>query len=203
MMPHGMPTLVTNCSEQLRAISFRRSWSRSLSTTSASPSRCLFARKGEKCDWLYVRDHARAIDLVFHRGRWPETYNIGGFNEWKNIRSDQVRYSDLDRLLGRTEGEICLITYVTDRGPLRQAIDSSSCRRWVESLQLRGIERPYAGIWTIRPRMGPHHLRADPKEVLRGDVSESLKKGLHRESRGASRSKVGSFQGQSRKGEAK
>ena len=75
--------------------------------------------KGENVrDWLYVVDHARAIDIIFHEGKVAETYNIGGFNEWKNV----------DRLLGRKEGEdMDLITYVTDRlgHDARYAIDST------------------------------------------------------------------------------
>ena len=67
-------------------------------------------------DWLYVEDHARAIDLIFHEGKDAETYNIGGFNEWKNIDIVKVLIRTVDRLLGRGEEEdMGLITYVTDR----------------------------------------------------------------------------------------
>ena len=67
-------------------------------------------------DWLYVEDHARAIDVIFHNGRVADTYNIGGFNEWKNIDIIKVIIKTVDRLLGNPEGaSLDLITYVTDR----------------------------------------------------------------------------------------
>ena len=105
--------------------------------------------KGENVrDWLYVEDHARAIDLIFHRGKVADTYNIGGFNEWKNIDLIKVVIKTVDRLLGRTEGEdLDLITYVTDRPghDMRYAIDSSKLQRelgWEPSLQFEeGIEK--------------------------------------------------------------
>lgn len=105
--------------------------------------------KGENIrDWLYVEDHARAIDTIFHKGRVAETYNIGGFNEWKNIDIIKVLINTVDRLLGRAEGEdLGLITYVTDRPghDARYAIDSSKLQRelgWEPSLQFEeGIEK--------------------------------------------------------------
>ena len=105
--------------------------------------------KGENVrDWLYVEDHARAIDLIFHKGKIAETYNIGGFNEWKNIDIIKVVINTVDRLLGRPEGaDMDLITYVTDRAghDMRYAIDSSKLQRelgWEPSLQFEeGIEK--------------------------------------------------------------
>lgn len=105
--------------------------------------------KGENVrDWLYVIDHARAIDDVFHKGRIGETYNIGGFNEWKNIDLVKVLCRTMDRKLGRTEGESeKLISYVTDRAghDLRYAIDSSKIMNelgWKPSLQFEeGIDK--------------------------------------------------------------
>ena len=105
--------------------------------------------KGENVrDWLFVEDHARAIDLIFHRGKVAETYNIGGFNEWKNIDIIKVLIRTVDRLLGRNEGEdMDLITYVTDRlgHDARYAIDSSKLQKelgWEPSLQFEeGIEK--------------------------------------------------------------
>ena len=79
-------------------------------------------------DWLYVIDHANAIDLVFHKGRVKETYNIGGFNEWKNIDLIKLMCRQLDEKLGRSKGSSqSLITYVKDRAghDLRYAIDAS------------------------------------------------------------------------------
>lgn len=85
--------------------------------------------KGENVrDWLYVVDHARAIDLVFHKGKIGDTYNIGGFNEWKNIDLIKVVCKAMDKKLGRVAGESeKLITYVTDRAghDLRYAIDAT------------------------------------------------------------------------------
>ena len=99
-------------------------------------------------DWLYVVDHARAIDLIFHNGKVAETYNIGGFNEWKNIDLIRVLIKTVDRLLGRPEGTSeKLITYVTDRAghDLRYAIDSTKLKNelgWEPSLQFEeGIEK--------------------------------------------------------------
>ena len=105
--------------------------------------------KGENVrDWLYVVDHARAIVLIFHNGKVAETYNIGGFNEWKNIDLIRVLIKTVDRLLGRPEGASeKLITYVTDRAghDLRYAIDSTKLKNelgWEPSLQFeKGIEK--------------------------------------------------------------
>jgi dTDP-glucose 4,6-dehydratase len=99
-------------------------------------------------DWLYVVDHARAIDEVFHQGKIGETYNIGGFNEWKNIDLIKVVCKVMDKKLGRPEGTSeKLITYVTDRSghDLRYAIDASKIMKelgWKPSLQFEeGIDK--------------------------------------------------------------
>ena len=99
-------------------------------------------------DWLYVADHARAIDLIFHKGEIAETYNIGGFNEWKNIDIVRLLIRTVDRLLGRGEDEdMNLISYVTDRPghDERYAIDSSKLQKelgWEPSLQFEeGLEK--------------------------------------------------------------
>ena len=98
--------------------------------------------KGENVrDWLYVVDHARAIDLVFHKGKNGETYNIGGFNEWTNLDLIKLVCKVMDKKLDRAEGESeKLITYVTDRAghDLRYAIDANKIMRelgWEPSLQ--------------------------------------------------------------------
>ena len=97
---------------------------------------------------LYVEDHARAIDTIFHDGKMADTYNIGGFNEWKNIDLIKVIINSVDRMLGNPEGySLDLITYVTDRQghDLRYAIDSRKIQRelgWEPSLQFEeGIEK--------------------------------------------------------------
>jgi dTDP-glucose 4,6-dehydratase len=105
--------------------------------------------KGENVrDWLYVVDHARAIDVVYHNGKIGETYNIGGFNEWTNIGLIKVICSTMDKILGRPIGESeKLITYVTDRAghDLRYAIDANKIMKelgWEPSLQFEeGIEK--------------------------------------------------------------
>ena len=95
-----------------------------------------------------MEDHARAIDLIFHQGRVAETYNIGGFNEWKNIDLIKIIIKTVDKLLGNPEGySDHLITYVTDRAghDLRYAIDSTKLKNelgWEPSLQFEeGIEK--------------------------------------------------------------
>jgi dTDP-glucose 4,6-dehydratase len=105
--------------------------------------------KGENVrDWLYVVDHARAIDVVYHKGKIGETYNIGGFNEWTNLGLIKVICSTMDKILGRPIGESeKLITYVTDRAghDLRYAIDANKIMKelgWEPSLQFEeGIEK--------------------------------------------------------------
>ena len=79
-------------------------------------------------DWLFVEDHAKAIDLILHSGRTGDTYNIGGLNEWKNIDLIQLLIKIVDRKLGRTPGASDrLITFVKDRAghDLRYAIDAT------------------------------------------------------------------------------
>ena len=95
-----------------------------------------------------MEDHARTIDIIFHKGTVAETYNIGGFNEWKNIDIIKTIIATVDRLLGRPEGaDLDLITFVTDRAghDMRYAIDSTKLQRelgWEPSLQFEeGIER--------------------------------------------------------------
>lgn len=105
--------------------------------------------KGENVrDWLFVEDHARAIDTIFHQGRTGETYNIGGFNEWKNIDLIHLLCTVMDRKLGRPEGTSAqLITFVKDRAghDLRYAIDANKLNKelgWSPSLQFEeGLEK--------------------------------------------------------------
>ena len=146
---YGMPTLVTNCSNNYGPYQFPEKLI-PLFINNIRHRRPLpvYGRGENVRDWLYVEDHARAIDLIFHRGRVAETYNIGGFNEWKNIDLIRVVIRTVDRLLGRKEDEdMDLITYVTDRPghDMRYAIDSSKLQRelgWEPSLQFEeGIEK--------------------------------------------------------------
>ena len=99
-------------------------------------------------DWLYVEDHAAAIDLIFHKGKNGDTYNIGGFNEWSNIDLVYALCREVDRQLGRPEGDSeQLITYVTDRAghDLRYAINATKLKDelgWEPSLQFEeGLRR--------------------------------------------------------------
>ena len=145
----GMPTLVTNCSNNYGPYQFPEKLIPLLINNIRHNKPLPVYGKGENVrDWLYVVDHARAIDLIFHNGKVAETYNIGGFNEWKNIDLIRVLIKTVDRLLGRPEGASeKLITYVTDRAghDLRYAIDSTKLKNelgWEPSLQFEeGIEK--------------------------------------------------------------
>ena len=146
---YGLPTLVTNCSNNYGPCQFPEKLI-PLFINDIRHRRPLpvYGRGENVRDWLYVEDHARAIDLIFHEGRIGDTYNIGGFNEWKNIDIVSLLIPVPDRLLGRPEGaDDDLVTFVTDRAghDLRYAIDSTKLQRelgWSPSLQFEeGIER--------------------------------------------------------------
>ena len=145
----GMPTIVTNCSNNYGPYQFPEKLIPLFINNIRHRKPLPVYGKGDNVrDWLYVEDHARAIDLIFHKGKVAETYNIGGFNEWKNIDLIKVLINTVDRLLGRPEGaDMDLITYVTDRAgqDLRYAIDSSKLQKelgWEPSLQFEeGIEK--------------------------------------------------------------
>jgi len=146
---YGMPTIVTNCSNNYGPYQFPEKLIPLFINNIRHGRPLPVYGKGENVrDWLYVEDHARAIDLIFHKGRVADTYNIGGFNEWMNIDLIKVIIKTVDRLLGNPEGTSeHLITYVTDRAghDLRYAIDSSKLQRelgWEPSLQFEeGIEK--------------------------------------------------------------
>lgn len=146
---YGMPTIVTNCSNNYGPYQFPEKLIPLFINNIRHRKPLPVYGKGENVrDWLFVEDHARAIDLIFHEGKIAETYNIGGFNEWKNIDIIKVVINTVDRLLGRKEGEdVDLITYVTDRlgHDARYAIDSTKLQKelgWEPSLQFEeGIEK--------------------------------------------------------------
>lgn len=146
---YGLPTIVTNCSNNYGPYQFPEKLIPLFINNIRHKKTLPVYGKGENVrDWLYVEDHARAIDTIFHKGKIAETYNIGGFNEWKNIDIIKVLIKTTDKLLGRKEGEDeNLITYVTDRAghDLRYAIDSTKLQRelgWEPSLQFEeGIEK--------------------------------------------------------------
>ena len=145
---YGMPTLVTNCSNNYGPYQFPEKliplFINNIRHRKPLP---VYGRGENVRDWLFVEDHARAIDTIFHKGQVADTYNIGGFNEWKNIDLIKVLVDTVDRQLGRAEGEdLDLITFVTDRKghDMRYAIDSRKLQKelgWEPSLQFEeGIE---------------------------------------------------------------
>lgn len=146
---YGMPTIVTNCSNNYGPYQFPEKLIPLFINNILQDRPLPVYGKGENVrDWLFVEDHARAIDLIFHKGKPGDTYNIGGFNEWKNIDLIKVLIRTVDRLTGRPEGASDhLITYVTDRlgHDMRYAIDSRKLQKelgWEPSLQFEeGIEK--------------------------------------------------------------
>ena len=158
---YGMPTIVTNCSNNYGPYQFpEKLIPLFINNIRHRKSLPVYGRGENVRDWLYVEDHARAIDTIFHHGKIAETYNIGGFNEWKNIDIIKVLIQTVDKALGRVKRETSetgetietypdmdLITYVTDRAghDLRYAIDSRKLQRelgWEPSLQFEeGIEK--------------------------------------------------------------
>ena len=145
----GMPTIISNCSNNYGPCQFPEKLIPLFIHNICHGNPLPIYGKGENVrDWLYVEDHARAIDLIFHEGKVAETYNIGGFNEWKNIDLIKIIIKTVDKILGNPEGfSDHLITYVTDRAghDLRYAIDSTKLKNelgWEPSLQFEeGIEK--------------------------------------------------------------
>ncbi|HLP04534.1 MAG TPA: dTDP-glucose 4,6-dehydratase [Paludibacter sp.] len=146
---YGLPVVVSNCSNNYGANHFPEKLI-PLSINNIKNNRPVpIYGKGENVrDWLWVNDHARAIDTIFHNGVTGETYNIGGNNEWTNIDLIRELCKIMDRKLGREPGESAkLITFVKDRAghDLRYAIDSSKLQRelgWKPSLQFEeGLEK--------------------------------------------------------------
>ena len=145
---YGLPTLVTNCSNNYGPYQYPEKLIPLFIHNIIQRKPLPVYGKGENIrDWLYVLDHARAIDTIFHKGAIASTYNIGGFNEWRNIDLVHLLVKTVDRILGHPEGySEELITYVTDRAghDLRYAIDSSKLKKelgWEPSLQFEeGLE---------------------------------------------------------------
>jgi dTDP-glucose 4,6-dehydratase len=139
---YGMPVILSNCSNNYGSNHFPEKLIPLMINNILNNKPLPVYGKGENVrDWLFVEDHARAIDAIFHRGRVGEKYNIGGFNEWKNIDIVHLLCSIMDTKLGRKPGESArLITYVKDRPghDLRYAIDATKLNRelgWKPSLQ--------------------------------------------------------------------
>jgi len=139
---YGLPVVVSNCSNNYGQNQFPEKLIPLFINNIKQGKPLPVYGKGENIrDWLYVVDHARAIDTVYHKGKIGETYNIGGHNEWTNISLIKLLCSIMDKKLGRAQGESeKLITYVTDRAghDFRYAIDASKIKRelgWEPSLQ--------------------------------------------------------------------
>ncbi|TYP97356.1 dTDP-glucose 4,6-dehydratase [Tenacibaculum adriaticum] len=146
---YGLPIIISNCSNNYGANQFPEKLIPLFINNICKNKPLPVYGKGENVrDWLYVEDHASAIDVIFHQGKIGETYNVGGFNEWKNIDLIKILIKTVDTLLGREEGSSeSLITFVNDRAghDYRYAIDSSKLKNelgWEPSLQFEeGIEK--------------------------------------------------------------
>lgn len=145
---YGLPAVISNCSNNYGSCQFPEKLIPLFINNIRQQKPLPVYGKGENVrDWLWVVDHARAIDTIFHRGRTGETYNIGGHNEWTNIALIRLLCTIMDRKLGRSPGESeSLISYVTDRAghDLRYAIDASKLQKelgWVPSVTFEeGLE---------------------------------------------------------------
>lgn len=146
---YGLPVVISNCSNNYGANHFpEKLIPLSINNIKQNKQIPIYGKGENVRDWLWVDDHARAIDLIFHKGVEGETYNIGGNNEWTNIDLIKKLCEIMDRKLGRVSGESAkLITYVKDRAghDLRYAIDSTKLQQelgWHPSLQFEeGLEK--------------------------------------------------------------
>ena len=146
---YGLPTVISNCSNNYGPYQFPEKLIPLFINNIRNQKPLPVYGKGENVrDWLFVEDHARAIDIIFHQGQIGETYNIGGFNEWKNIDLIEQLIKTTDELLGNPpHSSDHLIRYVTDRQghDLRYAIDSTKLKQelnWQPSLQFEeGLKR--------------------------------------------------------------
>ncbi|HEY4064512.1 MAG TPA: dTDP-glucose 4,6-dehydratase [Puia sp.] len=146
---YGLPVILSNCSNNYGSHHFPEKLIPLMINNILHNKPLPVYGKGENVrDWLYVEDHARAIDTIFHKGKTGDKYNIGGFNEWKNIDIVNLLCSLMDKKLNRAPGESAkLITYVKDRPghDLRYAIDATKLNKelgWTPSLQFEeGLEK--------------------------------------------------------------
>lgn len=146
---YGMNTVISNCSNNYGSFHFPEKLIPLAINNIKNNKPVPVYGKGENVrDWLWVEDHARAIDVIFHNAKKGDTYNIGGHNEWKNIDLIRLLCRIMDRKLTRPEGTSeQLVTFVTDRAghDLRYAIDSTKLQRelgWTPSLQFEeGLEK--------------------------------------------------------------
>jgi len=146
---YGIPVIISNCSNNYGSFQFPEKLIPLMINNIKSNKPLPVYGKGENIrDWLFVEDHAAAIDVIFHQGKKGETYNIGGFNEWKNIDLVELLCDEMDKQLQREIGTSRkLITYVKDRAghDLRYAIDASKVKnelKWEPSLTFEeGIKK--------------------------------------------------------------
>lgn len=146
---YGLPVVMSNCSNNYGSHHFPEKLIPLMINNIKNNHPLPVYGKGENVrDWLWVEDHARAIDTIFHKGKTGDKYNVGGFNEWKNIDIVHLLCSIMDKKLGRASGESAkLITYVKDRPghDLRYAIDATKLNKelgWKPSLQFEeGLEK--------------------------------------------------------------
>jgi dTDP-glucose 4,6-dehydratase len=138
----GLPVVISNCSNNYGPNQFpEKLLPLAINNILHNKPIPVYGKGDNIRDWLYVEDHAAAIDLIFHKGKIGETYNIGGINEWKNIDLINLLCEIMDKELNRPQGSSAsLITYVKDRAghDLRYAIDSSKIMTelgWKPSLQ--------------------------------------------------------------------
>ncbi len=139
---YGLPIVISNCSNNYGSHQYPEKLIPLFIKNIINNKPLPVYGKGENVrDWLYVEDHARAIDMIFHKGKLGDTYNIGGLNQWRNIDLIRLIIKEVDKQLGRKQGTSeKLITYVTDRAghDLRYAIDATKLKRelgWKPSLQ--------------------------------------------------------------------
>jgi dTDP-glucose 4,6-dehydratase len=167
---YGMPVVISNCSNNYGSHHFPEKLIPLMINNIIHEKPLPVYGKGENVrDWLWVEDHARAIDVIFHKGRHGQAYNVGGFNEWKNIDLVHLLCTIMDRKLGRPHGTSAkLITYVKDRAghDLRYAIDATKLNTelgWKPSLQFEeGLERTVDWYlnnkdWVDRVTSGAYH----------------------------------------------
>ena len=167
---YGMPTLVTNCSNNYGPYQFPEKLI-PLFINNIRHRRPLpvYGRGQNVRDWLYVEDHARAIDVIFHRGKVADTYNIGGFNEWKNIDLIRVIVRTVDRLLGNPEGaskadHVCHRPRGA-RYEVRHRLAQTQARTGLAAQPaVRGRNRKNCPLVPPKPKMdGRHYFRRVPK----------------------------------------
>jgi dTDP-glucose 4,6-dehydratase len=177
---YGLPVILSNCSNNYGSHHFPEKLIPLMINNILNHKPLPVYGKGENVrDWLYVEDHVRAIDTIFHEGRMGEKYNIGGFNEWKNIDIVHLLCSVMDTKLGRPPGESArLITYVKDRPghDLRYAIDATKLNKelgWKPTLRFEeGLEKTVDWYlqnqdWVQRVTSGDYQKYYDRQYVKR------------------------------------